>query len=47
MVAKTMFEKERKEIEDIIEKELWKKFIISIEWISKEEYFPRLMWKMM
>ncbi len=47
MVAKTMFEKERKEIEDIIEKELWKKFIISIEWISKEEYFQRLMWKMM
>ena len=47
MVAKTMFEKERKEIEDIIEKELWKKFIVSIEWISKEEYFQRLMWKMM
>jgi hypothetical protein len=47
MIAKTMFEKERKEIESILEKELWKKLILDIQWISKEEYFQRLMSKMM
>ena len=47
MIAKTMFEKERKEIESILEKELWKKLILDVQWISKEEYFQRLMSKMM
>ena len=46
MIAKTMIEKERKNIEDLLEKELGKKVTLNIQWISKEEYFQRLMWKM-
>ena len=44
MIAKTMIEKERKDIEDLLEKELGKKVTLNIQWISKEEYFKRLMW---
>ena len=44
MIAKTMIEKERKNIEDLLEKELGKKVTLNIQWISKEEYFQRLMW---
>lgn len=44
MIAKTMLEKERKEIEALLEKELGKKVTLNIQWISKEEYFQRLMW---
>ena len=44
MIAKTMIEKERKNIEDLLEKELGKKVTLNIQWISKEEYFKRLMW---
>ena len=43
MIAKTMIEKERKNIEDLLEKELGKKITLNIQWISKEEYFQRLM----
>jgi hypothetical protein len=39
-----MIEKERKNIEDLLEKELGKKVTLNIQWISKEEYFQRLMW---
>ena len=46
MIAKTMIEKERKNIEDLLEKELGKKVSLNIQWISKEEYFQRLMGKM-
>jgi hypothetical protein len=41
-----MIEKECKNIEDLLEKELGKKVTLNIQWISKEEYFQRLMWKM-
>ena len=44
MVAKTLLEKETKEIEDLLEKELGKKVTLTIKWMSKEEYFQRLMW---
>ena len=44
MIAKTMLEKERKVIEDLLEKELGKKVSLNIQWMSKEEYFQRLMW---
>jgi len=44
MIAKTMLEKERKEIEALLEKELSKKVTLNIQWMSKEEYFKRLMW---
>ena len=43
MIAKTMFDKEHKWIEDILEKELWKRVTLSVEWMSKEEYFKKLM----
>ena len=46
MIAKTMLEKEHKNIEALLEKELGKKVTLNIQWISKEEYFQRLMWKM-
>ena len=46
MIAKTMLEKEHKEIEALLEKELGKKVTLNIQWMSKEEYFQRLMWKM-
>jgi hypothetical protein len=39
-----MLEKERKVIEDLLEKELGKKVTLNIKWMSKEEYFQRLMW---
>ena len=44
MIAKTMLEKERKNIEDLLEKELGKKVPLNVQWMSKEEYFQRLMW---
>ena len=44
MIAKTMLEKEHKEIESILEKELGKKVTLNIQWMTKEEYFQRLMW---
>ena len=44
MIAKTMLEKEHKEIEALLEKELGKKVTLNIQWMSKEEYFQRLMW---
>ena len=44
MIAKTMLEKERKEIETLLEKELGKKVTLNIQWMTKEEYFQRLMW---
>ncbi len=44
MVATTMFEKDRKIIEGLLDKELWKKLNICLEWMSKEEYFARLLW---
>ena len=44
MIAKTMFGKESKEIESLLEKELGKKITLTVQWISKEEYFQRLMW---
>ena len=44
MIAKTMLEKERKVIEDLLEKELGKKVTLNIQWMSKEEYFQKLMW---
>ena len=44
MIAKTMLEKERKAIEYLLEKELGKKVVLNIQWMSKEEYFQRLMW---
>ena len=44
MIAKTMLEKERKEIETLLEKELGKKVTLNVQWMSKEEYFKRLMW---
>ncbi len=46
MIAKTMLEKEHKEIEALLEKELGKKVTLNVQWMSKEEYFQRLMWKM-
>ena len=46
MIAKTMLEKERKEIEALLEKELGKKVTLNVQWMTKEEYFQRLMWKM-
>jgi hypothetical protein len=39
-----MLEKERKNIEDLLEKELGKKVPLNVQWMSKEEYFQRLMW---
>ena len=36
---------EKKEIENLLEKELGKKVTLNIQWISKEEYFQRLMGK--
>ena len=44
LIAKTMLEKERKVIEDLLEKELGKKVTLNIQWMSKEEYFQKLMW---
>ena len=44
MIAKTMLEKERKEIEALLEKELGKKVTLNVQWMTKEEYFQRLMW---
>ncbi len=44
MIAKTMLEKEHKEIEALLEKELGKKVTLNIQWMTKEEYFQRLMW---
>ena len=44
MIAKTMLEKEHKNIEDLLEKELGKKLPLNVQWMSKEEYFQRLMW---
>ena len=44
VIAKTMIEKERKEIEALLEKELGKKVTLNIQWMTKEEYFQRLMW---
>lgn len=44
MIAKTMLEKEYKEIEALLEKELGKKVTLNVQWMSKEEYFQRLMW---
>ena len=44
MIAKTMLEKERKEIEALLEKELSKKVTLNVQWMTKEEYFQRLMW---
>lgn len=46
MIAKTMLEKEHKEIEVLLEKELGKKVTLNVQWMTKEEYFQRLMWKM-
>ncbi len=44
MIAKTMLEKEHKEIEVLLEKELGKKVTLNVQWMTKEEYFQRLMW---
>ena len=44
MIAKTMLEKEHKEIEALLEKELGKKVTLIVQWMTKEEYFQRLMW---
>lgn len=44
MIAKTMLEKELKEIEALLEKELGNKVTLNIQWMTKEEYFQRLMW---
>ena len=44
MIAKTMLEKEHKEIEALLEKELGKKVTLNVQWMTKEEYFQRLMW---
>jgi len=44
MIAKTMLEKERNQIEALLEKELGKKVTLNIQWMSKEDYFQRLMW---
>ena len=44
MIAKTMLEKEHKEIETLLEKELGKKVSLNVQWMTKEEYFQRLMW---
>ena len=44
IIAKTMLEKEHKEIEALLEKELGKKVTLNIQWMTKEEYFQRLMW---
>ena len=44
MIAKTMLEKEHKEIETLLEKELGKKVTLNVQWMTKEEYFQRLMW---
>lgn len=44
MVAKTMLEKQLKEIEALLEKELGKKVTLNIQWMTKEEYLQRLMW---
>ena len=44
MIAKTMLEKERKEVEALLEKELGKKVTLNVQWMTKEEYFQRLMW---
>jgi len=44
IIAKTMLEKEHKEIEALLEKELGKKVTLNVQWMTKEEYFQRLMW---
>ncbi len=44
-IAKSMIEYARKEIENILEKELGRKVTLNIQWMSKEEYLQRLMWK--
>ena len=44
MIAKTMLEKEHKEIEALLEKELGRKVTLNVQWMTKEEYFQRLMW---
>ena len=43
MIAKTMFEKEQKNIEGIIKNELWDNITLHVEWMSKEEYFKKLI----
>ena len=43
MMAKTVLEKDRKEIESLLEKELGKKIALDIKGMTKEEYFQRLM----
>lgn len=45
LMTSTMFEKNRKEIEWLFERELWKKINITLQWMSKEEYFSKLMSK--
>ena len=42
--TKNKIEKEHKEIEALLEKELGKKVTLNVQWMSKEEYFKRLMW---
>ena len=44
MMANTVLEKDHKEIEKLLENELGKKVVLTIKWMSKEEYFQRLMW---
>ena len=44
LVVKTVIEKELKEVEALLEKELGRKVTLNVQWISKEEYFKRLMW---
>ena len=45
MIAKTMLEKEHKEIEALLEKELGKKVTLNIQWMTREEYyFLRVIW---
>ena len=43
MIAKTMFDKEQTTIEWAFEKQLWRKVSIELKWMSKEEYFKKLM----
>ena len=44
IMAKTILEKDSKELEDLLEKELGKRVTLTVQWMSKEEYFQRLMW---
>ena len=44
IMANKVLAKEQKEIENIIKDELWNNVSLNVEWMSKEEYFKRLMW---